>query len=75
MFEYDQEIVNTLLSDDMEFKALFKQHSDLKEKVRNAEMKILPVDDLALGTMKKEKLLTKDKMAVRTERYRRENRC
>ncbi|HSS63507.1 MAG TPA: YdcH family protein [Gammaproteobacteria bacterium] len=73
MFEYDQDIVTSLLNDNAQFQQLFKQHNDLKEKVRNAELGVLPVDDITLGTMKKEKLLAKDKMAAMIEQYRREH--
>ena len=73
MFEYDQDIVNSLLNDNAQFQQLFKQHNDLKEKVRNAELGVLPVDDITLGTMKKKKLLAKDKMAAMIEQYRREH--
>ena len=71
MFEYDQDIVNTLLSDSNEFKELYNQHSELKSKVRDAELGVLPVDDHTLGMMKKEKLLAKDRMAAIIEEYRR----
>ena len=73
MFEYDQEIVEVLLSDNEQFQALYKEHNALKEKVRDAELGVLPLDALSLGTMKKEKLLAKDKMAAMIERYRREH--
>jgi len=73
MFEYDQQIVTTLLNANEDFQELFKQHNDLKEKVRSAEIGVLPMDDISLGTMKKEKLLAKDKMAAMIERYRREH--
>lgn len=73
MFEYDQNIVTTLLNDNEDFQLLYKQHNDLKEKVRSAELGVLPLDDVTLGTMKKEKLLTKDKMAAMIEQYRREH--
>lgn len=73
MFEYDQDIVTSLLSDNAQFQELFKQHNDLKQRVRNAELGVLPVDDITLGTMKKEKLLAKDKMAAMIEQYRREH--
>ena len=73
MFEYDQDIVTSLLNDNSQFQQLFKQHNDLKEKVRNAELGVLPIDDITLGTMKKEKLLAKDKMAAMIEQYRREH--
>ncbi|HEY5701543.1 MAG TPA: YdcH family protein, partial [Gammaproteobacteria bacterium] len=59
--------------DNEDFQQLYKQHNDLKEKVRSAELGVLPLDDATLGTMKKEKLLTKDKMAAMIEQYRREH--
>ncbi|HEX9584024.1 MAG TPA: YdcH family protein [Gammaproteobacteria bacterium] len=65
--------MTTLLNDNEDFQLLYKQHNDLKEKVRSAELGVLPLDDATLGTMKKEKLLTKDKMAAMIEQYRREH--
>ena len=73
MFEYDQDIVEILLNDNEQFQALYKEHNALKEKVRDAEIGVLPLDALSLGTMKKEKLLAKDKMAAMIEQYRREH--
>ncbi len=70
MFEYDQPIVQALLEENEQFRDLYKEHHQLKEKVRNAELGILPVDDFTLGTMKKQKLLAKDKMARMVEQYR-----
>ena len=72
MFEYDKQIVDTLLEGNGAFKSLYRQHHDLKEKVRDAELGVLPLDDLTLSAMKKEKLLTKDKMAAIIEEYRKE---
>jgi uncharacterized protein YdcH (DUF465 family) len=73
MFEYDQDIVETLLIDNERFQELYKQHHALKEKVKDAEHGVLPMDGVTLGTMKREKLLTKDKMAAMIEEYRREH--
>jgi len=73
MFEYDQAIVDTLLNDNQRFQELYKHHHDLKEKVKNAELGVSPTDDTTLGTMKREKLLAKDKMAAMIEEYRREH--
>ena len=70
MFEYDQNIVDSLLETDDEFKALYRKHHDLKERVRDAEIGVSPVDDLALNAMKKEKLLAKDRMAQLIAEYR-----
>lgn len=71
MFEYDQSIVQHLLTDSQNFQELYKKHTELKDKVRNAELGVVPLDDLTLGAMKKEKLLAKDKMASMIEDYRR----
>lgn len=73
MFEYDQAIVQALLSENGDFKSLYKRHDDLKDKVRKAELGVLPLDDQTLVAMKKEKLLTKDKMAAMINDYRREH--
>lgn len=73
MFEYDESIVRALLNDSDEFKYLYNKHHDLKDKVRKAETGVLPLDDVALGAMKKEKLLAKDKMALMIDDYRREH--
>ena len=73
MFEYDQDIVEILLGDNEQFQMLYKEHNDLKTKVRDAEIGVLPIDDASLGTLKKEKLLAKDKMAAMIEQYRRDH--
>ncbi len=73
MFEYDQAIVDTLLHDNQRFQELYNQHHKLKEKVKDAELGVLPLDGVALGTMKREKLLAKDRMAAMIEEYRREH--
>lgn len=71
MFEYDEKIVTSLLEDSDDFQTLYRQHHELKEKVRDAELGVLPLDDMTLAAMKKEKLLAKDKMAAMIEDYRR----
>jgi uncharacterized protein YdcH (DUF465 family) len=73
MFEYDQAIVDTLLHDNQRFQELYNQHHKLKEKVKDAEIGVVPLDDSTLGTMKREKLLAKDRMAAMIEEYRREH--
>lgn len=73
MFEYDQDVVEVLLNENERFQALYREHHTLKKKVRDAELGVLPLDALSLGTMKKEKLLAKDKMAAMIEQYRREH--
>lgn len=71
MFEYDQHIVNSLLSENNDFKRLYDKHDELKQRVDEANSGALPIDDFSLEKMKKEKLLLKDKMAMMIENYRR----
>lgn len=73
MFEYDQDIVKSLLTQNGEFKSLYQNHDELKIKVRDAELRVHPVDDVTLGEMKKAKLLAKDQLAAIIEQYRKEN--
>lgn len=73
MFEYDQGIVQVLLEEDEQFQELHEYHGKLKEKIREVETGVRPLDAASLGVLKKEKLLAKDKMAVMINRYRREN--
>jgi len=70
MFEHDQEIVNSLLSEDEDFKRLFEKHGKLKQLVRDANIGTEPLDDFALENLKKEKLLLKDRMAAMIANYR-----
>ena len=73
MFEYDQELVQELIATNAKFRKLYEEHQQMKEKVHDAEIGVLPLDDFTLAQMKKKKLLNKDKMAAiiashRTER-------
>lgn len=62
MFEHEQEIVEELLTENDQFKSLYEQYSDLKEKVKDANLGTLPLDHYSLENLKKEKLMLKDKM-------------
>jgi len=72
MFEHEMDIVAKLLEDNPQFKSLYDRHTQLKREVHDAETGAMAVDSLHLGTMKKEKLLAKDKMAVMIADYQRE---
>ena len=71
MFEYDQEIVDSLLAENSDFKRLYDKHVELKQRVKDANLGTDPIDDYSLENMKKEKLLLKDRMAHIIEDYRR----
>ena len=73
MFEYDQEIVSSLLELDEHFQELYKHHAALKTQVYEAEIGLHPRDDLSLGRLKRQKLFAKDKMAHIIHDYRREH--
>jgi len=64
MFESDEEIVQELLSSDEEFKRLYQKHHALKDQVHQANEGSLPLDDVSLENLKKQKLLLKDRMAA-----------
>ena len=70
MSEFDEKIVEQLLESNADFKVLYEKHGELDDRVRDAEQGVHPVDDLSLGTLKKEKLLAKDQMAAMIEQHR-----
>ena len=70
MFEYEQEIVNVLLSENENFKRLHSRHGELKEKVKDANSGIAPLDGYELDNLKKEKLYVKDQMAAIISQFR-----
>ncbi len=70
MFEQDQEIVESLLDKDRNFRRLYNKHCQLKSKVKEANEGFVGISDFDLEILKKEKLLIKDRMAVIIEDYR-----
>jgi len=71
MFEFDQQIVEALLTENADFRRLYDKHVELKHRVHEANAGADPVDDYALENMKKEKLMLKDRMAAMIQDYRR----
>lgn len=71
MFEYDQQIVEALLSENSDFQRLYRKHVELKNRVHEANDRVEPMDELSLEALKKEKLMLKDKMAEIIADYRR----
>jgi len=70
MFEQDQEIVESLLDKDRNFRKLYNKHCQLKSKVKEANEGFVGISDFDLEILKKEKLFIKDRMAVIIEDYR-----
>ena len=70
MFEQDQEIVESLLDKDRNFRKLYNKHCQLKSKVKEANEGFVGISDFDLEILKKEKFLIKDRMAVIIEDYR-----
>ena len=63
MFSQDQDIVDKLLEENEEFKAMYQKHRELNKMVDKAGIGELPLSDDAAHDLKKEKLLLKDELA------------
>lgn len=73
MFEFDEEIVENLLKESVDFKRLYDKHIDLNREVDSANTGDTPIEDMELEGMKKEKLFLKDQMAQIIGDYRKAN--
>ncbi|MCK9540252.1 YdcH family protein [Dokdonella sp.] len=62
MFEQNEKEIERLIQENPEFRSLYQRHKELDSKVRDAELGVLPMDDVTLLNMKKEKLHAKDKL-------------
>lgn len=70
MFEKQQSEIESLIKDNQEFRTLYQRHKELDKKVTDAELGVLPIDDVTLGQMKKEKLWAKDRLTQMFEAQR-----
>ncbi len=70
MFEYDQQIVDKLLEENDEFRKLYEKHQELNQQVDEADVGVLPLDDLTLHRLKKEKLHLRDRLASLIAQHR-----
>jgi uncharacterized protein YdcH (DUF465 family) len=68
MFEGHQKEVEEMLQSDSEFRSLYLRHRELDKQVLDAELGVLPLDDMTLVRLKKEKLWAKDKLTHLWER-------
>ncbi len=62
MFEGQQHQVEAKMQSDSEFRQLYYRHQELDKQVLDAELGVLPMDDVKLHQLKKEKLWAKDKL-------------
>jgi len=63
MFEQQSQLeIDALIKANPEFKQLYQRHRDLDKKVMDAELGVLPIDDVTLHQMKREKLAAKDRL-------------
>ncbi len=63
MFEgFAQNDVDALITSSTEFRQLYRRHQQLDKQVLDAELGVLPIDDITLSRMKKEKLAAKDRL-------------
>ena len=46
----------------VEFRQLYYRHKELDKQVMDAELGVLPLDDMTLSQMKREKLAAKDRL-------------
>ncbi|SHE71565.1 YdcH family protein [Thermomonas hydrothermalis] len=69
MFEgQPQAEIEALMKANPEFRQLYYRHRELNQKVLDAELGVLPIDDSTLSQMKREKLATKERLLQMYER-------
>ena len=63
MFEgQPQNEVEAMIKSDPEFRQLYHRHRELDKQVLDAELGVLPLYDVTLAQMKREKLYAKDRL-------------
>ena len=63
MFEHRQEQLEKLKLENEDFLRVFNRHQELAKRVTAADAGTVPLEDLALIQLKKEKLWAKDQLA------------
>jgi uncharacterized protein len=64
MFPEYRDLISRLKTEDAHFSRLFERHNELDHEIMKMESGISPADSFAIETLKKEKLLLKDKLYV-----------
>lgn len=63
MFEgQPQTELDAMMKGNSEFRQLYQRHKELDKQVLDAELGVLPIDDVTLTQMKREKLAAKDRL-------------
>ena len=62
MFPEYRDLISRLKTEDAHFSRLFERHNELDHQIHNMETGVTPADPFAIESLKKEKLLLKDKM-------------
>ncbi|PJJ95930.1 hypothetical protein CO615_10955 [Lysobacteraceae bacterium NML75-0749] len=63
MFEdRSQEELDSLMKNNAEFRKLYYHHQELDKKVSDAELGVLPIGDMELAQMKRDKLAAKEQL-------------
>jgi len=64
MFEGQPQVeLDALFQANPSFRKLYHHHKELDKKVLDAELGVLPIDDVTLLQMKREKLAAKDRLS------------
>ncbi|SAK67109.1 YdcH family protein [Caballeronia ptereochthonis] len=64
MFPEYRDLISRLKTEDAHFSRLFERHNELDHQISNMETGVTPADAFAIESLKKEKLLLKDKIYV-----------
>ncbi|MDR5734461.1 YdcH family protein [Caballeronia sp. LZ025] len=64
MFPEYRDLISRLKTEDGHFSKLFERHNQLDHEIQNMESGATPADSFTIESLKKEKLLLKDRMYV-----------
>lgn len=62
MFPEYRDIISRLKTEDAHFSRLFERHNELDHQIHNMETGVTSADSFVIESLKKEKLLLKDKL-------------
>ena len=62
MFPEYRDLISRLKTEDTHFSRLFERHNELDHQIANMETGVAPASSFAIESLKKEKLLLKDKL-------------